>query len=181
MTLHTAPSVSCQFLLSIEGTNWFQGTISSVDLDYEIVCPYSSLGCRHICLRTELDKHLAKDCRFNKEPEDSDFETLVGAGCLDDEASIQQSITPRLGAREEYNITVPRYGRHCGARNIWCLFFFHREAFLVHSLFFDHGLNFTEMRSFANIMIIIIIITITEESCSACSSQSMRFDNSGQR
>lgn len=78
VTLHTVPCFLCQFLLSIEGTNWFQGTISSVDLDYEIVCPYSSLGCRHICLRTELDKHLAKDCRFNKEPEDSDFETLVG-------------------------------------------------------------------------------------------------------
>ncbi|CAN0558341.1 unnamed protein product, partial [Ectocarpus sp. 12 AP-2014] len=46
-------------------------------LDYEICCPYSSLGCQHICLRTELDKHLAKDCQFNKEPESSDSIALV--------------------------------------------------------------------------------------------------------
>lgn len=62
----------CQFLLSIQGTNWFQETISSVDLDYDVVCPYSSLGCRHTCLRTELEEHLANNCRFNKEPHDSD-------------------------------------------------------------------------------------------------------------
>ncbi|CAM9492407.1 unnamed protein product [Sphacelaria rigidula] len=68
-----------QFLLSIEGTNWFQGTISSVDLDYEVACPYSSLGCRHICLRTELEDHLAKGCRYNKEPEDSESDTQVHA------------------------------------------------------------------------------------------------------
>ncbi|CBN74279.1 conserved unknown protein [Ectocarpus siliculosus] len=71
---------SQEFLLSIQGTNWFQGTISTLDLDYEICCPYSSLGCRHICLRTELDKHLAKDCQFNKEPESSDSIALVDAG-----------------------------------------------------------------------------------------------------
>lgn len=61
-----------QFLLSIQDSSWFQGTINTVDLDYEIVCPYSSLGCRHICLRTLLEKHLAENCRFNKEPEDAD-------------------------------------------------------------------------------------------------------------
>ncbi|CAM9912128.1 unnamed protein product, partial [Scytosiphon promiscuus] len=70
---------SQEFLLSIQGTNWFQGTISTVDLDYEICCPYSSLGCQHICLRTELDKHLARDCRFNR-PESCDSVALVDAG-----------------------------------------------------------------------------------------------------
>eukprot|EP00903_Cladosiphon_okamuranus_P014633 g13569.t1 len=74
---------SQEFLHSIQDSSWFQGTINTVDLDYEIVCPYSSLGCRHICLRTLLDKHLAEDCRFNKEPEDADSiasVALVDAG-----------------------------------------------------------------------------------------------------
>eukprot|EP00752_Nemacystus_decipiens_P011879 g10534.t1 len=74
---------SQEFLLSIQDSSWFQGTINSVDLDYEIVCPYSSLGCRHICLRTLLEKHLAENCRFNKEPEDADSiasVALVDAG-----------------------------------------------------------------------------------------------------
>lgn len=79
---------SLQFLLSIQGTNWFQGTISTVDLDYEICCPYSSLGCRHICLRTELDKHLAKDCQFNKEPESSDSIALVSGNRNHDDGDV---------------------------------------------------------------------------------------------
>lgn len=80
LALKRAPTIALfapQFLLSIQDSSWFQGTISTVDLDYEVVCPYSSLGCRHICLRTELDKHLAENCNFIKEPEDSDSIALV--------------------------------------------------------------------------------------------------------
>lgn len=82
---HNVPLIACdtpQFLLSIQDSSWFQGTINTVDLDYEIVCPYSSLGCRHICLRTLLEEHLTENCRFNKEPEDADSVASVALVCV---------------------------------------------------------------------------------------------------
>lgn len=32
-----------------------------------MVCPYSYLGCRHICLRHELEEHLRSCCKFGTE------------------------------------------------------------------------------------------------------------------
>lgn len=89
-----------QFLLSIQDSSWFQGTISAVELDYEIVCPYSSLGCRHICLRTSLERHLA-ECRFNKEPEDSDSSASVATVSAIDTLRMGQ----RIGVEQEIHKT----------------------------------------------------------------------------
>lgn len=56
-----------ELLTSVTNSAWFSDTVSSFCAEYEIVCPYSYLGCRHICLRNHLDLHLA-ECQFNKEP-----------------------------------------------------------------------------------------------------------------
>ncbi|CAM9176973.1 unnamed protein product [Chrysoparadoxa australica] len=61
--------VSQDFLTAMATTAWFTDTISGFCEDYEVVCPYSHLGCRHICLRNELEKHL-KLCEMTQEPED---------------------------------------------------------------------------------------------------------------
>ena len=56
--------INDQFLSAMINTQWFNDTISSFCEQYEVVCPYSSQGCRHICLRHELEDHLEAGCKF---------------------------------------------------------------------------------------------------------------------
>jgi non-canonical poly(A) RNA polymerase PAPD5/7 len=52
------------FLEAMASSIWFADTISNMNLDYEVVCPYAHLGCAHVCLRTELAAHVDKECKF---------------------------------------------------------------------------------------------------------------------
>ena len=55
--------ISTQFLTNLTATNWFNETISSYNDDYDVVCPYFKLGCRSICRKTEIQKHM-KLCKY---------------------------------------------------------------------------------------------------------------------
>lgn len=68
--------MSQYFLDAMATTAWFGDTISSFCAEYEIVCPYSHLGCRHICLRNDLERHLQAECVFNKEPPREAYTTV---------------------------------------------------------------------------------------------------------
>ncbi|CAM9478334.1 unnamed protein product, partial [Phaeothamnion confervicola] len=59
--------VSQQFLTAVANTQWFSETISNFCGEYEVICPYSQLGCRHCCLRADLASHLADECAFARE------------------------------------------------------------------------------------------------------------------
>jgi hypothetical protein len=52
------------FVEAMASSIWFADTISNINLEYEVVCPYSHLGCRHTCLRTELANHVDNECKF---------------------------------------------------------------------------------------------------------------------
>jgi hypothetical protein len=55
--------VSTQFLTNLTSTNWFNETISTYTRDYEVVCPYYKLGCREVCRKTDIERHM-KGCKF---------------------------------------------------------------------------------------------------------------------
>lgn len=68
--------ISTQFLTNLTATNWFNETISSYNLqNYDVVCPYYKLGCRSVCRKTEIQKHM-KTCKFALEVKD-DSEKIV--------------------------------------------------------------------------------------------------------
>lgn len=46
--------ISSQFLASLCSTQWFEGTVSLYNENYELVCPYYKLGCRISCRRLNL-------------------------------------------------------------------------------------------------------------------------------
>lgn len=62
--------ISTQFLTNLTATNWFNETISSYNLqNYDVVCPYYKLGCRVVCKKTEIQKHM-KSCSYALEVKD---------------------------------------------------------------------------------------------------------------
>jgi hypothetical protein len=62
--------ISTQFLTNLTATNWFNETISSFNLqNYDVVCPYYKLGCRFVCRKTDIQKHM-KSCSFALEVPD---------------------------------------------------------------------------------------------------------------
>jgi hypothetical protein len=62
--------ISTQFLTNLTATNWFNETISSYNLqNYDVVCPYYKLGCRIVCKKTEIQRHM-KTCPFALEVKD---------------------------------------------------------------------------------------------------------------
>lgn len=69
--------ISTQFLTNLTATNWFNETISSYNDDYDVVCPYYKLGCRSICRKTNIQKHM-KSCKYAIEaPHHSDEKMLT--------------------------------------------------------------------------------------------------------
>jgi hypothetical protein len=62
--------ISTQFLTNLTATNWFNETISSFNLqNYDVVCPYYKLGCRFVCRKIDIQKHM-KSCPFALEVPD---------------------------------------------------------------------------------------------------------------
>ena len=55
--------VSEQFLANLTSTNWFNETISTYLRDYDVVCPYYKLGCREVCRKTDIERHM-KGCKY---------------------------------------------------------------------------------------------------------------------
>lgn len=55
--------MSTQFLANLTSTNWFNETISTYTRDYDVVCPYYKLGCREVCRKTDIERHM-KGCKF---------------------------------------------------------------------------------------------------------------------
>ncbi|GMH63327.1 hypothetical protein TL16_g03684, partial [Triparma laevis f. inornata] len=52
-----------QFLRSMTSSTWFADTISAFSEDYEIICPYSHLGCEVTCQRKHLEAHIMT-CKY---------------------------------------------------------------------------------------------------------------------
>jgi len=65
-----------QFLHSMTSSTWFADTISAFNDEYDIVCPYSHLGCDHICKRSSLEAHIAS-CKYRN------FDAIGARGDLD--------------------------------------------------------------------------------------------------
>lgn len=58
--------ISDNFLATLSSTRWFHEIISTYQGDYELVCPYYSVGCRELCRRSTLTNHI-KECSFGLE------------------------------------------------------------------------------------------------------------------
>lgn len=56
------------FINSAANTPWFQSTISTLNSDYEVMCPNSWFGCTYSCMLQELDVHL-QDCPYRQVPD----------------------------------------------------------------------------------------------------------------
>ena len=61
--MERAARISSNYLDTLAGTCWLNETISTYSEDYELVCPYYKLGCRAVCRRAVLTKHM-RECTY---------------------------------------------------------------------------------------------------------------------
>ena len=56
--------IQAQFLETMASSTWFADTISTFVSDYEVVCPYTHLGCQTTCKRNDLQDHIVS-CEYH--------------------------------------------------------------------------------------------------------------------